>query len=73
MWQLMWLLTGRLQPLDFWRWCVAVDGGPARILMRRFAACGGSVGDKNLQSKVFWPSERNDGVSFAKNSHKVEF
>jgi hypothetical protein len=32
------------------------------------AAHGGFVGDKNLQSKVFRPSERNGGVSFAKKS-----
>ena len=29
-------------------------------------AFGGSVGDKNLHSKVFRPSERNGSVSFAK-------
>jgi len=47
---------------DFWRLCVAAGGGSAS----RLAARGGSVGDKNLQSKVFRPSERNGGVSFAK-------
>jgi len=52
MWQLMWLLTGHLKPLDFRLWFMA--------------ARGGSVGDKNLKSKVFRPSERNGGVSFAK-------
>jgi len=54
--------AGRLQPLDFRWWFVAVGDGPAR----RLAARGGSVGDKNLQSKVFWPSERNGDNSFAK-------
>ncbi|KEH40952.1 hypothetical protein MTR_1g038885 [Medicago truncatula] len=65
----MWLLTGRLQPLAIRRWLVAAGGGPAS----RLAARGGSVGDKNLQSKVFRPSERNGGVNFAKNGRKVEF
>jgi hypothetical protein len=37
-------------------------------------AYGGSVGDKNLQAKVFRPSERNGGINFAKKiGHKVEF
>jgi len=61
-----WLLTGRLQPLDFRRWLVAAGGGPARTPASRLAARGDSIGDKNLQSKVFQPSERNGGVSFAK-------
>ncbi|AES75530.1 hypothetical protein MTR_6g046430 [Medicago truncatula] len=60
--QLMWLLTGCLHPLDFRWWLVVAGGGPAS----RLAARGGSVGDKNLQSKVFRPSERNGGFSFAK-------
>lgn len=59
---LTWQLTGRLQPLVFRR----TDGGPAEIPARRVAAGGGSVCDENLQSKVFGPSERNGGVSFAK-------
>jgi len=45
---------------------VAAGGGPARTPARRLTARGGSVGDKNLQSKVFRPSERNGGVSFVK-------
>jgi len=56
----------RLQPLDFRWWFVAAGGGPARTLVRHLVARGSSVGDKNLQPKVFRPSERNGGVSFAK-------
>ncbi|KEH41717.1 hypothetical protein MTR_1g054185 [Medicago truncatula] len=62
--QLVWLLTGHLQPLDFWRW-KAAGGGPTRTPVSRLAARGGFVGDKNLLSKVFRPSECNGGVSFA--------
>jgi hypothetical protein len=71
-WQQMWLLTGHLQPLDFrWRF-VAAGGGPTRTPARCLTARGGSVGDKNLQSKVFGLPNTMAALVLRKNGRKFK-
>ncbi|MCI32984.1 hypothetical protein A2U01_0054199, partial [Trifolium medium] len=45
---------------------VVAGGAPVSFPATVVAAFGSSIFDQNLQSKVFGPSGRNGGVSFAK-------